>query len=93
MIKEESVVCPFCGEKISRNASVCKHCGSDERTGWSDGTYLDGIDLPEEVNYEELCENEFGPKKITRKSDWKLITGILLLITIFLAFIIGNLVR
>ncbi|MEO6097303.1 MAG: hypothetical protein ABIW76_17270 [Fibrobacteria bacterium] len=39
----------------------CKHCGSDDRTGWSEDTYLDGIDLPEEgkdEGYEDGLERE-----------------------------------
>ncbi len=54
------VVCPFCGETIPASSKACPFCGSDERTGWSDGTYLDGIDLPDDDSYEEMMRREFG---------------------------------
>jgi hypothetical protein len=40
--------CPNCGEPVPAGAQACPHCGADERTGWSDETYLDGVDLPED---------------------------------------------
>ena len=58
MSKTDWVACPHCGEEIKRDAKACRHCGSDENTGWSEGTYLDGIDLPEEGAYEDNLESE-----------------------------------
>jgi hypothetical protein len=52
------VACPHCGEKIRKDAVSCRHCGSDDRTGWSEATYLDGIDLPEAGDYEDGLERE-----------------------------------
>lgn len=52
------VACPHCGGKIKRDAKACRHCGSDDRTGWSEATYMDGIDLPEEGDYEDGLEEE-----------------------------------
>ncbi len=63
MAKEEMVPCPYCGEPVKRFAKACPHCGSDESTGWSNDTYLDGIDLPDDVDYEELRRNEFSEGK------------------------------
>ena len=40
--------CPTCGEPVPAGARACPHCGADERTGWNEETYLDGVDLPEE---------------------------------------------
>jgi hypothetical protein len=40
--------CPNCGEPVPAGAAACPHCGADERTGWSEETYLDGVDLPGE---------------------------------------------
>ncbi|HKP98542.1 MAG TPA: zinc-ribbon domain-containing protein [Fibrobacteria bacterium] len=56
------VACPHCGERIDRTAKSCRHCGSDDNTGWSEATYLDGLDLPEEGEYEDGLEAE-GFKK------------------------------
>lgn len=57
---KEWVPCPNCGAQIDRRAKSCPKCGSDEETGWSDQTYMDGIELPDEFDYEELKEEEFG---------------------------------
>jgi hypothetical protein len=62
MNSSESFTCPVCGGTVPAGALACPHCGADERTGWSDRTYLDGIDLGDDVDYDELVENEFGPK-------------------------------
>jgi len=40
--------CPNCGEPVPAGAEACPHCGADERTGWSEETYLDGVELPGE---------------------------------------------
>lgn len=41
--------CPNCGEEVPAGAMACPHCGADARTGWSEETYLDGVDLPGEA--------------------------------------------
>ena len=56
-------VCPNCGAEVPRNAKACPECGSDEQTGWSEETHVDGLDLPEEkFDYEDFVEREFGSK-------------------------------
>ncbi len=75
---KETVACVYCGEQIDANASACPHCGSDENTGWSEETYLDGIDFVDEDQYEEIREQEFGNKRIPFPV-WHIITGIVLL--------------
>jgi hypothetical protein len=57
---DDLICCPHCGGEINKNASSCPHCGSDEKTGWSQDTYLDGIDLSEDRSYEDICRQEFG---------------------------------
>ncbi len=63
------VACPHCGEKIRKDAASCRHCGSDDRTGWSEATYLDGIDLPEEGDYEDGLEREGFIKRSAKRSS------------------------
>lgn len=39
-------VCPVCGAEVEVGAPSCRECGSDERTGWSEATAYDDLDLP-----------------------------------------------
>ena len=39
-------VCPNCGAEVSLKALSCPECGSDEKTGWSEDTRYDGLNLP-----------------------------------------------
>lgn len=86
------VVCPHCGEKISRDAKACRHCGSDDRTGWSEATYLDGADLPEEDDYAEGLERE-GFAKPMRGPNRLAMAGIsVLLILLFALWLLRSLI-
>ncbi len=87
MQQTDTVVCPYCGESIPRKASACPHCGSDERTGWSEKTYLNGIDLGEEVDYEEIRRKEFEPGRFSRFSRLQIIAALLLLLLFVAAFL------
>jgi uncharacterized membrane protein YvbJ len=57
-------ICPICGEEVPVKAKACPQCGSDEKTGWSENTYLDGIDLYGEDEYQETIRKEFGESKL-----------------------------
>lgn len=46
--RAEDFVCPHCGADLPGGAKFCPECGSDENTGWSEDTYLDGVSLPGE---------------------------------------------
>ncbi len=53
--------CPNCGADLPRKAKVCPECGSDEKTGWSEQTATDGLDLPDEsFDYNDYVKREFG---------------------------------
>lgn len=64
------MVCPHCGGEIKRNAKSCRHCGSDDSTGWSNDTYMDGIDVPEEGDYEDGLEREGFRKAAAGPNRW-----------------------
>ncbi len=86
--KESYFVCPNCGEELPANARVCPNCGSDENTGWSENTYLDGIDLPfDEDDYEEVKERELGGSKKGFRVNWMAVIGIVVLAAMFVAFV------
>jgi hypothetical protein len=84
------VACPHCGERIKREAKSCRHCGSDDSTGWSEATYTDGIYLPEEGDYEEGLEREGFRKPAGGPNRW--VTGAvsLALILIFALWLLRN---
>jgi hypothetical protein len=85
--------CPHCGAEINANARACPECGSDEATGWSDRTYLDGIDLPDEEAYEEIKNNEFGDGEKKKGGPygrlWIWVTGIVVLAVFVLGMMKG----
>ncbi|MDQ8199284.1 hypothetical protein QEH56_14030 [Pelagicoccus enzymogenes] len=41
--------CPNCGEYVGEGAAACESCGSCPKTGWSEDSLYDGIELPEEA--------------------------------------------
>ena len=82
-MSDDWVACPHCGERIARTAKACRHCGSDEHTGWSEATYLDGIDLPEEEDYGEGLEREGFRKPKTSGGRWLIGVVASLLILLF----------
>lgn len=83
---EQYANCPFCGEQIPAKANACPHCGSDELTGWSEKTYLDGIDYDYEDQYEEIKAQEFFQKP--KLPLWQMVIGasMLLIVTVMLLF-------
>jgi|WetSurMetagenome_2_1015567.scaffolds.fasta_scaffold00119_35 hypothetical protein len=83
----KTFICPACGGDVPVNAAACPQCGSDERTGWSDKTYLDGIDIGDDVDYEDLREREFGGESPKRKISWVMIVAIVLLLLALTGFI------
>ena len=81
-MQDDWVACPHCGESIKCNARACKHCGSDERTGWSQDTYLDGLDLPEPEDYQDglAAEGFRKPPKVPGKSILAVVSALLILL-------------
>ena len=47
-------ICPNCGAEVPIKSLSCPECGSDEKTGWSEDTMYDGLDLPA---FEETRDN------------------------------------
>lgn len=95
--QKEWVPCPYCGEDIESDASSCKFCGSDEATGWSESTYMDGIDLPDDDDYTESVQKELGELLGTPPTPrfygiptWVVIGGTILLI-LFVVGLLRNL--
>jgi len=83
--------CPYCGAEVPPDAKVCKECGSDEETGWSEQARYDSLDLPDEnFEYSEFVRREFSdgrPAPTGLHWFWWLI-GLLLLAAIALAIVL-----
>ena len=89
MPRNDTFSCPHCGEEVLKGAKSCPHCGSDDTTGWSDNTYLDGIDLPDDGEYGEIQEREFGKRSAFGTGRmWITITAFIVVI-VFIAGIIA----
>lgn len=87
-------ICPVCGEEdVPREARACPECGADHNSGWrEEAERYDGIDLPDEFDYEEFRRREFGggsPKPAGIKMVWWL-TAIVVLVLTLLYFFIGR---
>jgi hypothetical protein len=53
-------ICPHCEAKVPPGASACPHCGSDEKTGWS-----------EEADYAHLLpDNDEGTTSSSASKPW-----------------------
>lgn len=84
--------CPACGEWVPRGAAACDECGACAKSGWSGNTHTDGLDLPdeEEFNYDDFIAREFGGKgsrEIAGSKLWWWVALVLFLILVFGAVI------
>jgi uncharacterized membrane protein YvbJ len=84
MKTEKTFLCPVCGAEVKIGASACYNCGSDDKTGWSENSYLDGIELPcDDDEYEELREKEFNHSS-KKALNWVTITGFIIIVVFIL---------
>ncbi len=83
MKRRGSFSCPNCGEEVPAGAKACPGCGADENTGWSENAAYDGVDLPDEneFDYQKFLEREgmAPPKRSPRRLAVLLVTALLLL--------------
>lgn len=73
-------VCPCCGAGVPNRALACPECGADEQTGWSDDSYLDGLDLPDDDG-EDFSERPASPPL------WMMVAGILIVVAFVMSLI------
>lgn len=63
--------CPNCGMPVSGGAKACPHCGSDEETGWAEGSEFSYMDPTfDEKDYEDMKNREFGGQKKKNVYDY-----------------------
>jgi len=79
-------VCPVCGEDVPRGALACPECGADHKSGWrEDAESYDGLDLPEEFDYDEFTRKEFGNSSLKPAGlsmVWWITSIVLLILTV-----------
>jgi hypothetical protein len=82
-------ICPVCGEDVPRGALACPECGADHNSGWrEDAGIYDGVDLPDEFDYDEFTRREFGssPKPHGISAIWWITAIVLVLLTLLYFF-------
>lgn len=77
---EETWNCPHCGEPLISNAKFCPNCGSDENTGWSEDTYLDGADWR---------HDEWEPESEKKSSKTGRIWGVVLVLLLVVMVVLS----
>jgi len=84
-------VCPVCGEDVPRGALACPECGADHQSGWrDDAASYDGVDLPDDFDYEEFTRKEFGSQaKPAGISVFWWVTAIVVLVLTLLYCFVG----
>ena len=90
--RQSPEICPVCGEDVPAGALACPECGADEKSGWrEDAERYDGVDLPDEFDYDEFARREFGtsPKPPSISVAWW-VTAIVLLVLTLLYFLMGR---
>lgn len=86
MTDRETKVCSCCGAEIPARAVACRECGADDRTGWSDQVYLDGIDLGDDIDYDDIRSAEFSERK--RPGSWVQMAVVALLLLLFIIMLV-----
>jgi hypothetical protein len=85
-------ICPVCGEDVPPRALACPECGADHNSGWrDDATSYDGVDLPDDFNYDDFVREEFGSssKPAGISTVWW-ITAVALLVMTLLYFVLSR---
>ena len=69
----------------------CPECGADENSGWRENAEIyDGIDLPDEFDYDEFTRREFGSSAKRQIGAIWWVTAIVLLVLALLYFFLGR---
>ena len=84
MSLEDDFVCPNCGAELPGSAKFCPECGSDDKTGWSEDTYLDGVSLPGEDD-----GDDDAPKGALDKSRPMWVVAAVVLLAVAALFLVG----
>lgn len=90
-------VCPHCGADVPVGAKVCRECGSDDETGWSEGEDVwkaeigTGYGDEEDFDYDEFVQKELpehaAPNVKRSLTKWILVALVMLLCIGLLRFV------
>lgn len=74
--------CPNCGEDVPARAKSCRHCGATADAGWDESSGVEGLNLPDEedFDYDAFAEREFGTPNRKKKVANKLWLGLALVL-------------
>ena len=95
--QRDDFVCPHCGARVPVGATSCRHCGSDDETGWSEsaGEWEDnvpssGYGSDDEFDYDGFVAKEFPDQAPVsgRRRVWTVVVAI-----VILAFLVWALTR
>ncbi len=77
--------CPHCGAEIKAEANFCRHCGSSDADGWSEGWADDSED---DFDYEEFVEDNFSPRLTNTNTHplWRFTAALLLAAGTFIIY-------
>jgi predicted nucleic acid-binding Zn ribbon protein len=84
--------CPVCGEAVPAGRKSCPNCGANARSGWSDETHGDGLDLPTpDFDYQDYVRKEFGRgSRRARPTLFWWIVGVVMVIVIGWVLVVGR---
>jgi hypothetical protein len=89
--KPDTFVCPHCGADVPVGARVCRACGSDEETGWSEDAETWGAGISagyggdDDFDHDEFVEREFpeqatpSPARSLKRWAWRALVVLLCL--------------
>ena len=74
--------CSYCYKEMPKWSTACPHCGSDLETGWSENTYMDGVDTVggsgymDDEDYDDYVRRDFGQDESSGPRWWIVVAAL-----------------